>query len=102
ADRSAELEGVTPGRPYVAVLESGSPAGRGRLYSQRSILAVDGVDTPDLDAFVAAIRRAGPSVRLELRTREGEREVVTVEPDPAFFPSEELRWDGDWQRIRVE
>lgn len=100
-DRSARLEGVEPGRPYVVWLDSGSPAGRAKVYSQRSILSVDGVDTPDLDTFVAAITREAPgdSVRLELRTRTGEKEVLTVEPDEHFFPTEELRWiGGAWER----
>lgn len=100
-DRSARLEGVSPSRPYVAWTDNGSPAGRAKLYSQRSILSVDGIDTPDLDAFVGALvaKPAGAPVRLELQTRTGEREVLTVEPDAHFFPLEELRWiDGGWER----
>ncbi len=100
-DRSARLLGVPPERPYVAYLESGSPAGRGQLFPIRSILAVNGVDTPDLDAFVAAVKALPPGspVRVDTVTREGERQVVTVEPDEQFFPTEELVLGPDgWVR----
>lgn len=91
-DRSARLLGVPPDRPYVAYLESGSPAGRGQLFPIQSILAVNGVDTPDLDAFVAVVEALPPGrpVRVDTITREGERHVVTIEPDEQFFPTEEL------------
>ena len=82
-------------------LDTGSPAGRAKLYAQRSVVSVDGVDTPDLDAFLDVVRAKDPeaSVRLELLTRTGEREVITVEPDERFFPTEELRRvDGVWER----
>jgi pro-apoptotic serine protease NMA111 len=98
-DRSAQLEGVEAGKPYVVWLDTGSPAARAGLQPQRTILAVDGRPTPDLDAFLAQIRGAGPSVRLTLRTRQGEREVVTVEPDPTFFGTELLvRGPEGWAR----
>lgn len=100
-DRSARLLGVPPGRPYVAYLESGSPAGRGQLYPLQSIVAVNGVDTPDLDAFLAAVKAgpAGAPVRVDTVTREGERHVLTVEPDDQFFPTEELVLGPDgWVR----
>jgi S1-C subfamily serine protease len=91
-DRSARLLGVPPARPYVAYLESGSPAGRGQLFPIQSILAVNGKDTPDLDTFVAVVKDlpAGAPVRVDTITREGERHVITVEPDEQFFPTEEL------------
>jgi S1-C subfamily serine protease len=98
-DRSARLLGVPPRRPYISWLESGSPAGRAGLRAQRTVTAVDGVDTPDLDTFVRAVGAAGQSVRLDLVSRTGEREVVTVEPDEAFFPTEEYVWvAGRWER----
>lgn len=103
-DRSARLEGVLPGHPYIVSLESGSPAGRARLYAQRSVVRVDGVETPDLDAFLAAVRDKGfgTSVRLEVVDRRGERQVVVVEPDERFFPLEDVRRvDGHWERSRV-
>jgi S1-C subfamily serine protease len=98
-DRSARLLGVLPRRPYISWLESGSPAGRAGLRAQRTVMAVDGTDTPDLDTFVRAVQAAGPAVRLDLVTRTGEREVVTVEPDERFFPTEEYVWvAGKWER----
>jgi membrane-associated protease RseP (regulator of RpoE activity) len=98
-DRSAQLEGVEAGRPYVAWLDAGSPAARAGLKPQRTVLAVDRHPTPDLDAFLDAVAAGGRSVRLTLRTRQGEREVVAVRPDPAFFGAELLVREGDvWVR----
>lgn len=102
-DRSAQLEGVEPVLPYIAMVQSGSPATRASLYAQRSVTAVDGQPVRDLDGFVAALgRSSGRSVRLELRTRTGEREVVTVQPDLDAFPTQELaRVDGGWVRRAI-
>lgn len=100
-DRSARLLGVDSGRPYVAYLESGSPAGRGGLSPIRSVQSVNGVDTPDLDAFLAVVKAAPPGepVRLETITRDGEHHVVTVEPDEQFFPTQELvLTERGWER----
>ncbi len=99
--RAATMVGVGAERPYIAWWESGSPAGRARVYPQRTIRSVDGVDVPDLDAFIEAVREVpdGTSLRLELETANGKRDVLTIEPDTRFWPTEELRWvDGQWVR----
>ncbi len=100
--RGARLAGIEPGLPYIAWRESGSPAGRARLYAQRSILEVNGVPTPDLDALVEIVRELPDrqSVRVLVLTRQGEREVLTLETEQTFWPSQELRWDPEdgWSR----
>ncbi|MFT7519179.1 MAG: S1-C subfamily serine protease [Kiritimatiellia bacterium] len=103
--RAARFDGVEPGRPYVAWWNSGSPAGRGKVYARRWVVSVDGVDTPDLDALLAQVKgkATGESVRLELRTSSGQVQVKTVVLDNAWWPTEELRWvDGQWVRSTIE
>lgn len=99
-DHSARLLGVPDRAPYISWLESGSPAGRAGLRAQRSVTAVDGQPTPDLTTFVRLVLAAqGESVRIDAVTRTGEREVFTVEPDEAFFPTESYTLVGGvWQR----
>ncbi len=99
--REALLFGVDPARPYIAWWDGGSPAGRSRVQPRHSILAVNGQDVPDLDAFLAAVRAVAPgaAVRLDVESMDGERRVLTVEPDERFWPTEELVFtDGGWIR----
>jgi S1-C subfamily serine protease len=100
--RAARLLGVHPTQPYVAWAEGGSPAGRGELRPQRSIAAVNGVPTPDLDTFVARVLELPDDapVQLAVELASGKREVVVVEPDETFFPTQELARgaDGVWVR----
>jgi S1-C subfamily serine protease len=100
--RAARLLGVHPTQPYVSWAEGGSPAGRGELRPQRSIAAVNGVPTPDVDALVARLLElpADAPVQLATETAAGRREVGVVEPDETFFPTQELvrGADGVWVR----
>ena len=53
--------GIAPVGVYVGYFAYGSPATRYGLYPGRRIVEVDGVPTPDLDAFLKARHRAaGP------------------------------------------
>src|SRR5690606_6156198 len=47
--------GIEPNGVYVSYFGYGSPASRYGLYAGRRIVAVDGLPTPNLDAFVDAI-----------------------------------------------
>jgi S1-C subfamily serine protease len=100
--RAARLFGVDAARPYVSWWEGGSPAGRGELRAQRSIVSVNGLDTPDLDTFLETLLAldADATIQLALDMPTGEREVVVVEPDETFFPTTELvrNADGTWER----
>jgi S1-C subfamily serine protease len=96
AQRGLDLGGV-----YVPYYNFGSPAGRAGLSAGRRIAAVNGVVTPDLDSFVAAVRNLGDgdSVRIDTISFNNVPEVITLELDEHYWPSYELRRVGDeWQR----
>ncbi|NGP54074.1 trypsin-like peptidase domain-containing protein [Thioalkalivibrio sp. XN8] len=97
AQRSIEPTGV-----LVAFHAFGSPASRNGLGGGRRIVAVDGVPTPDLDAFLAAVatQQHGEAVRLTVVNWNGQVEVVTLKLDLRYWPTYELRRGPDgWRRI---
>lgn len=98
AQRNVDPEGV-----YVSWFYYGSPANRFGLRATRRIVAVDGLPTPDLDAFLAAVkdRPDRGSVRLRTVHLDGKIEVITLKLDLQFWPTIELRPDdGGWVRIQ--
>jgi hypothetical protein len=71
------------------------------LLAGRRIAALNGVPTPDLDSFVAAVRTIGDadSVRLNTVTFNEVPEVITLELDEQYWPAYEIRRvNGEWQR----
>jgi hypothetical protein len=71
------------------------------LRRSQRITAVDGVPTPDLDVFlsVTAGKEDGESVRLRVESLEGKVEVLTLETDLHYWPTQELRRTaGGWVR----
>lgn len=100
AQRNIPPEGV-----FVAYFAYGSPASRYQLWAGRRIVEVDGIATPDLDAFTQAIaKRADRSaVRLRTITLNGAVEVITLKLDNRYFPAYELKWtDQGWQRAALQ
>lgn len=98
----AQQRGIERSGVYVAWYWYGSPAGRYGLRPTRRIVAVDETPTPDLDAFLSAVgdRPVGESVRLEVVDLQGRRQVLTLEVDPVYWPTYELRrGDDGWQRV---
>ena len=65
--------GIPPEGVFVAYFSYGSPATRYGLFAGRRIVEVDGRPTPDLDAFIAAVRGRPDrsSVRLKTVTWNG-------------------------------
>jgi C-terminal processing protease CtpA/Prc len=97
--------GIPPTGVYVGYFSYGSPATRHGLYPGRRIVEVDGVPTPNLDAFLAAVtgRPDRASVRLRTITWNNAPEVITLKLDKHYWPAYELkRTDTGWERHTLE
>ncbi|MBV8743295.1 MAG: trypsin-like peptidase domain-containing protein [Sinobacteraceae bacterium] len=97
--------GVPPVGVYVGYFSYGSPATRYGLYPGRRIVEVDGVPTPDLDAFLGAVmgRPDRSSVRLKTITWNNAPEVITLKLDKHYWPAYELTHTAaGWQRKTLE
>ena len=97
--------GVDPVGVYVAYFAYGSPATRHGLYPGRRIVEVDGVPTPDLDAFLKVVlgRPDRSSVRLKTITWNNAPEVITLKLDKHYWPAYELNHtDAGWVRRSLE
>ena len=94
--------GAAPGGVYVSWFWFGSPANRSRLLATHRIVEVDGVPIAKLDAFLGVTmnRPNGRAVRLKTIDLDGKASVVTLKPDPHFWPTSEIRRSPDgWERI---
>jgi pro-apoptotic serine protease NMA111 len=97
--------GIPPEGVYVAYFAYGSPATRYGLYPGRRIVEVDGVPTPNLDAFLGAVTGGvdRASLRLKTITWNNAPEVITLKPDKHYWPAYELRrTDVGWERRVLE
>ncbi len=98
--------GIPPVGVYVGYFGYGSPATRYGLYPGRRIVEVDGVPTPDLDAFLKVVtgRPDRSSVRLKTITWNNAPEVITLKLDKHYWPAYELRRtaEGSWTRHALE
>jgi S1-C subfamily serine protease len=91
--------GIPPEGVFVAYFAYGSPATRYQLFAGRRIVEVDGKPTPNLDAFIAAVRGRADrsSVRLKTVTWNGSVDVTTLKLDTQYWPTRELRrTDTGW------
>jgi len=97
--------GIPPEGVFVAYFAYGSPATRHGLFAGRRIVEVDGRPTPDLDAFIVAVRgrEDRSSVRLKTVTWNGTTGVTTLKLDQNYWPTQELRRtaDGGWERTAI-
>lgn len=97
----AAQRGITPDGVFVGFFMYGSPAARYQLWAGRRITEVDGVPTPDLDAFIqaAAGRPDRTSLRLKTVNWNDSVDVITLKVDTHYWPAYELRRTGDrWER----
>jgi hypothetical protein len=97
--------GIPPEGVFVAYFSYGSPATRYGLVAGRRIVEVDGHPTPDLDAFIAAVRGRPDRapVRLKTVTWNGSVEVVTLKLDLRYWPTSELNRTPDgWVRTALD
>lgn len=87
---------------YIAGTADGSPALWDRLYRNRFVVAVDGVEVNDLDDFLEQVssREQDEITRLTVVSMSGRKRIVTVQPEYNFWPTFELRRNVDgWQRV---
>lgn len=99
AQRSIEPSGV-----YVAYFSYGSPATRYGLWAGRRIVEVNGIETPDLQAFIEAVsgKEDRAAVRLKTVTWNGSVEVITLKLDNQYWPAYEIRRTANgWQRLSI-
>jgi S1-C subfamily serine protease len=98
--------GIPPEGVFVAFFNYGSPAAHYGLYAGRRITEVDGQSTPDLDAFIAAVRGKPEhgAVRLKTISWNGQTDVITLKLDKHYWPAYEVnrQGDGTWQRIALD
>lgn len=100
----AAQRGIPPVGVYVAFFAYGSPANRYGLWAGRRIMEVDGLPTPDLDAFIEVVsgREDRDSVRLKTINWNNAVEVITLKLDSRYWPSYELKRNGGgWERIAL-
>lgn len=100
--RAAAIQrGVPPEGVYVVGRWYGSPVDRHGLMATRRIIAVSGAPTPDLDAFLAAVRGLPDRGSLQLLAEDvdGKREVLTLDLDLRYWPTQLLEWDGQGWRV---
>jgi len=97
--------GIEPKGVMVSYFYYGSPASRVPLLPLRRIVEVDGVPTPDLDAFIAAVANRPDRSSLRLKTVNWNEavEVLTLKLDKHYWPMYELkRTATGWQRLSLD
>jgi S1-C subfamily serine protease len=98
----AAQRGVATDGVYVAYFSYGSPATRYGLWAGRRVVEVNEVATPNLQAFIDAVKdiEHRESVRLKTVTWNGQAEVITLKLDNQYWPAYELvRQDDGWRRV---
>ena len=97
----AAQRGVSTDGVYVAYFSYGSPATRYGLWAGRRVVEVNETPTPDLQAFIDAVKDIGhrESVRLKTVTWNETTEVITLKLDTQYWPAYEIRrTDEGWRR----
>jgi S1-C subfamily serine protease len=97
--------GIPPRGVFVAFFMYGAPASRYQLWAGRRIVEVDGVPTPDLDAFLDAVagRPDRSSLRLKTVNWNDSVDVITLKLDKHYWPAYQLRRAADsWVRSPIE
>jgi S1-C subfamily serine protease len=101
----ASQQGIPPDGVYAAWMWYGSPASTYQFRPTRRIVAINDVPTPDLDAFLAAVKgeTQGQAVRVKMLTLDGRVQVATMKLDPHYWPTTLFELvDGEWRGTRVE
>ena len=98
----AMQRGIEPNGVYVSWLSYGSPGSSSDIRPTHRIMAVDGVPTPDLDAFFAVVdgREDRSALRLQTLDLDGQPHMVTLRLDLQYWPTYELVLGEDgWRRV---
>ena len=98
----AAQRGISTDGVYIASFSYGSPSTRYGLWAGRRVTEVNDTETPDLQAFIDAVRNIQhrQSVRLKTVTWNGTEEVITLKIDNQYWPAYEIRRDENgWRRI---
>ncbi|MAD91338.1 MAG: hypothetical protein CMQ54_01220 [Gammaproteobacteria bacterium] len=98
----AAQRGITTEGVYVAYFNYGSPATRYGLWAGRRIIEVNGIKTPNLQAFIDITKniRHQESVRLKTVTWNDAEEVITLKIDNQYWPAYEIVFDDNgWKRV---
>lgn len=74
---------------FLASSERGSPARRYRVWTPVNVTAINGMPTPDLDAFLEVIQVIpnGDTAQLDVVTLSGARSIATLQVDDSFWPT---------------
>jgi S1-C subfamily serine protease len=97
----AAQRGIATDGVYVAYFSYGSPATRYGLWAGRRVVEVNETATPNLQAFIDAVKNIEhrESVRLKTVTWNGTAEVITLKLDNQYWPAYEIRRNDDgWRR----
>jgi S1-C subfamily serine protease len=102
----AVQRGIASNGVFVSFFFYGSPATHYGLYAGRRITEVDGLPTPDLDAFLKLVRGKPDRASLRLTTVSwnGQTDVITLKLDKHYWPAYELdrQNDGSWTRTALD
>jgi len=97
----AAQRGIATDGVYVAYFSYGSPATRYGLWAGRRVVEVNEMATPNLQAFIDAVKdiKHRESVRLKTVMWNGTAEVITLKIDNQYWPAYEIRRkDNGWRR----
>lgn len=100
----AAQRGIEPYGVYVAFFSYGSPATRYGLWAGRRVIEVDETPTPNLQAFIDAVKgkQDQESVRIKTVTWTGAIEVITLKLDNQYWPAYEIHRTADgWVRSSI-
>ena len=98
----AAQRGVSTDGVYVAYFSYGSPATRYGLWAGRRVVEVNEQPTPDLPAFIDAVKDLDhrDSVRLKTVSWNDTAEVITLKLDTQYWPAYEIRrTETGWRRV---